>query len=107
MHTVVLFDKANKDGSLDFGANADVFNGFIPIRITALYKGTLSIEAFSDIFDVSHVIAGCFHKDSNLYGIKRIKLTLDDITIYITEKNAAPEKIQKLYYEKRNNFKVI
>ena len=107
MHTVVLFDKAGKEGSLNFEANASIFNGFIPIKIVSLYKGTLTIEAFSDIFDMSHIVAGIFHPKSNLYGIQRIRFTLDAVTICVTEKNATPEKIQKIYYEKRKRLEVI
>lgn len=107
MHTVVLFDKANKEGTLNFEANASIFNGFVPIKIVSLYKGTLTLEAFSDIFDMSHIVAGIFHPKSNLYGIKRVRFTLADITICVTEKNATPEKIQKTYYQKLKKLEVI
>lgn len=110
MHTVVMFDKVDKDGSLIFMANANIFNGFIYINVLSSSQEILTLKikpypnSFADIFTVSHVVAGCFHPNSNLYGITCINFTLNDVTLCITKENATPEKIQELYYEKLNKL---
>lgn len=68
-------------------------------RVISFSAGVLTIEPPSGayIYSFARRIAGCFNQDSNLYGVKAIEFTFNEVHVSVTAQTATPEKIVQLW----------
>lgn len=95
MVTLIEFDEYCSDG-LWFK-----FNDGQRFKVRSLKDGVMFIEHTCDctINSFAKNIAGCFKKGSNFYGLKAIEFEFNDARVLVTEDNADPDKIYRLWNE--------
>lgn len=71
-------------------------------NVKSLNEGVMVIEPLycHTIDSLAKNVAGCFEKSSNFYGLKSIEFEFNGVYVSVTAKNANPDEIIQLWYEK-------
>ena len=96
--TIVKLENVTSNLGICFKTTAQVY-----FYISTYTNGiaNISFSDFTTLPNALKTVVGLFHKESNLYGFKKINFVFDGVIFEVTEQTAVYEQLVMEYFKKK------